>query len=295
MSKIEKAIRKIKLARDQTGDKQAGNRREQKRVRAIALTEQSITSDFPEHNHGKIVEVDQEVLRDAGLIAPEYHEKMLADQFREIKRPLIASAYGKRVARVEDGNLIMISSAMPGEGKTFTSINLALSIAQEQDLTVLLVDADVAKPQISEIFGVSEVPGLLDILEGQPQAPEALVIRTNIEGLSFLPAGALRDNATELLSGSRMDDVVQQLATRFPQRVIVFDTPPLLQTSEAKVLVNLAGQVVLVVKAESTPQGAVAEALHILGGEKAVSLVLNQSRTAGEKDRYKYGYGYGFD
>jgi receptor protein-tyrosine kinase len=280
---------------DQAGDKQVGNHRERERVTAIALTGQSITSEFPEYNHDKIVEVDQEVLRDAGLIAPEYHEKMLADQFREIKRPLIASAYGKRVAQVEDGNLIMISSAMPGEGKTFTSLNLALSIAQEQDLTVLLVDADVAKPQISEIFGISEVPGLLDILEGQPRALEALIVRTNIEGLSILPAGAPRTNATELLSGSRMDNVVQQLATRFPQRVIVFDTPPLLQTSEAKVLANLAGQVILVVKAESTPQGAVAEALHILGDEKAVSLVLNQSRTAGEKDRYKYGYGYGFD
>lgn len=295
MSKIQKALNKIKSMADQAGDKQVGNHRERERVTAIALTGQSITSEFPEYNHDKIVEVDQEVLRDAGLIAPEYHEKMLADQFREIKRPLIASAYGKRVAQVEDGNLIMISSAMPGEGKTFTSLNLALSIAQEQDLTVLLVDADVAKPQISEIFGISEVPGLLDILEGQPRALEALIVRTNIEGLSILPAGAPRTNATELLSGSRMDNVVQQLATRFPQRVIVFDTPPLLQTSEAKVLANLAGQVILVVKAESTPQGAVAEALHILGDEKAVSLVLNQSRTAGEKDRYKYGYGYGFD
>lgn len=295
MSKIQKALKKIKSMADQAGDKQVGNHRERERVTAIALTGQSITSEFPEYNHDKIVEVDQEVLRDAGLIAPEYHEKMLADQFREIKRPLIASAYGKRVARVEDGNLIMISSAMPGEGKTFTSLNLALSIAQEQDLTVLLVDADVAKPQISEIFGISDVLGLLDILEGQPRVLEALIVRTNIEGLSILPAGAPRANATELLSGSRMDNVVQQLATRFPQRVIVFDTPPLLQTSEAKVLANLAGQVILVVKAESTPQGAVAEALHILGDEKAVSLVLNQSRTAGEKDRYKYGYGYGFD
>jgi len=295
MSKIHKALQKIKASGNQAGKKRSGNRHEEERVTPIVLTGQSMMGEFLEHKDGKIVDIDQEALRDAGLIAPECHERMIADQFREIKRPLIASAYGKRVTQVEDGNLIMISSAMPGEGKTFTSVNLALSIAQEQDLTVLLVDADVAKPHVSEVFGVSEAPGLLDILEGQPRALEELVVRTNIEGLSILPAGVPRANATELLSGSRMDNVVQHLATRFPQRVVIFDTPPLLQSSEAKVLANLAGQVVLVVKAESTPQGAVAEALHILGDEKAVSMVLNQSRTAGEKDRYKYGYGYGFD
>jgi len=295
MSKIQKALQKIKASGNRAGKKRSGNRHEEERVTPIVLTGQSMMGEFLEHKDGKIVDIDQEALRDAGLIAPECHERMIADQFREIKRPLIASAYGKRVTQVEDGNLIMISSAMPGEGKTFTSVNLALSIAQEQDLTVLLVDADVAKPHVSEVFGVSELPGLLDILEGQPRALEALIVRTNIEGLSILPAGVPRANATELLSGSRMDNVVQHLATRFPQRVVIFDTPPLLQSSEAKVLANLAGQVVLVVKAESTPQGAVAEALHILGDEKAVSMVLNQSRTAGEKDRYKYGYGYGFD
>lgn len=295
MSKIQKALQKIKASGNQAGKKRSRNRHEEERVTPIVLTGQSMMGEFLEHKDGKIVDIDQEALRDAGLIAPECHERMIADQFREIKRPLIASAYGKRVTQVEDGNLIMISSAMPGEGKTFTSVNLALSIAQEQDLTVLLVDADVAKPHVSEVFGVSEAPGLLDILEGQPRALEELVVRTNIEGLSILPAGVPRANATELLSGSRMDNVVQHLATRFPQRVVIFDTPPLLQSSEAKVLANLAGQVVLVVKAESTPQGAVAEALHILGDEKAVGMVLNQSRTAGEKDRYKYGYGYGFD
>jgi Mrp family chromosome partitioning ATPase len=90
-----------------------------------------------------------------------------------------------------------------------------------------------------------------------------------------------------------MEDIVQQLVTRFPQRIVIFDTPPLLQTSESKVLANMAGQIVLVIKAESTSQGAVAEALQVLGGEKAVNLVLNQSRTAENKNRYEYGYGYG--
>ena len=186
----------------------------------------------------------------------------------------------------------MVTSALAGEGKTFTSLNLAISIAQEQDLTVLLVDGDVAKPYISEVFGVSEMSGLLDLLQGDSRGPESLVVQTDMKGLSILPAGAPRSDANELLSGSRMENIVQQLVSRFPQRIVIFDTPPLLQTSESKVLASMAGQIVLVVKAESTSQGAVAEALQVLGGEKTVNLILNQSRTAGIENRYEYGYGY---
>ncbi len=292
MSKIQDALRKIQSDASQKSVKRGGgDRGEFAQVSAITPVAQAMANDRSEQSHGTTVIISQEALRDAGLIAPEYDEKMLADQFREIKRPLIASAFGKRVTRVEDGNLIMISSAIAGEGKSFTSVNLALSIAQEQDITVLLVDADVAKPHISEIFGVSEMPGLLDILDGQSQSLDALILATNIEGLDILPAGAPRSNTTELLSGSKMDSVVQQMATACSNRVVLFDTPPLLQTSEAKVLANLAGQIVLVVKAESTPQGAVAEALHILGEEKTVNLVLNQSRAAGKTGGYEYGYG----
>jgi len=237
--------------------------------------------------------VDQKALRDAGLISPDYHEQLLADQYRDIKRPLIASAFGKRAVKVEDGNLIMVTSALPGEGKTFTSINLAISIAQEQDVNVLLVDADVAKPHISTVLGVGTMPGLLDILEGAVESPESVVVPTDMEGLSVLPSGMPRLHATELLSGFRMEALIKKLATRIPNRIIVFDTPPLLRTSESKVLASMAGQVVLVVKAEDTPQGAVGEALHVLGEDKAVNLILNQSRKAGSQNEYTYGYGYG--
>lgn len=290
MSKIQDALRKLQSSGDKSPAGPQGSGRE--RFARVAAAGQRTSTVFPDYHHGKIIEIDQESLRDVGLIAPDYHERMLADQFREIKRPLIANAYGKRVAKVEDGNLIMITSALSGEGKTFTTVNLALSIVQEQDLTVLLVDADVAKPEVSDIFGVSEMPGLLDVLEDQKHSLESLIVPTTMEGLSILAAGAPRSNATELLSGSAMESVVRQLATRFPQRVILFDTPPLLQTSEAKVLASLAGQTVLVIKAESTSQGAVAEALQILGEEKPVNLVLNQSRSATRDDRYGYGYGF---
>lgn len=242
---------------------------------------------------GLVAEVDQEVLRDAGLIAPEYHEQLLADQYRDIKRPLIANAYGKRVAKVEDGNLIMVTSALPGEGKTFTTVNLAISLAQEQDLTVLLVDADVAKPHVSSVFGLSKLPGLLDFLDGSQQRLNPLIVPTNMQGLSVLPAGAPRSNATELLSSSRMEKLVRQLIADLPRCIMLFDTPPLLRTSESKVLTHMAGQIVLVVKAGSTSQAAVAESLRILGDVKAINLVLNQTPQAETTQQYGYGYGYG--
>ena len=277
MSKIQAALQKLKSEGGRT---------------IIPIAEQAAAGERRKIVRGsEIVEIDLESLRFAGLIAPECDEHMIANQFREIKRPLIANAYGKRVARVENGNLIMITSSVSGEGKTFISLNLAISIALEQDLTVLLVDADVAKPHISEVVGISEMPGLLDYLDAQQQSPESLVIPTDIEGLSILPSGAPRENATELLSGSRMQNFVQQLATNDLQRVVIFDTPPLLQTSESRVLLDLAGQAVLVVKAESTSLGAVSDALRILGDDNAVNLVLNQSRTAGMNNQYDYGYG----
>ena len=116
---------------------------------------------LPERDAEHYVQVDRDKLRAAGLMAPETQSRLMADQYRLIKRPLLDNAVGKNAATVEDGNLIMISSALSGDGITFTCINLALSMASEKDMTILLVDADVAKPHISKIFGVSQQPGLI--------------------------------------------------------------------------------------------------------------------------------------
>ncbi len=241
--------------------------------------------------HALTIELNQKALRNAGLIAPGYHEQMLADQYRNIKRPLIANAYGKRVAKVKDGNIIVVTSALPGEGKTFTAINLAMSVAQEQDYSALLVDADVAKPQISNVFGLGDAPGLLDLLDGSETQIQSLVVGTDVQGLCVLPAGKPRHNATELLSSSRMEALTQELASKYPQQISVLDTPPLLQTSESRVISNAAGQVVLVVKAEGTSQVAVEEALQVLGDDSVVNLVLNQSRSTAGIGHHDYGYG----
>jgi protein-tyrosine kinase len=239
------------------------------------------------------IDVDTDELQKEGLFAPEEFEREIADQYRQIKRPLIASAFGKRAAKVDGGTIIMITSANASEGKTFSSINLALSMAQERDHYVLLVDADVAKPHISRVFGLGDQPGLLDLVEDPDILPESLVVGTNVKGLSILPAGKPRDNANELLSSNRMEQVVKEFAARYPNRVVLFDSPPLLETAEAKVLLELAGQVVVVVRAERTTQSAVHEALYMIKAEKAVNFVLNQCRATTGQGNYVYGYGYG--
>lgn len=246
--------------------------------------------DLASGGNGVQVTIDFAALREAGLLPPKDEERALAGQYREIKRPLLANAFGKRVVPVEDGRLMVVTSAIAAEGKTFTAINLALSMAQEQDYSVLLVDSDIVKPQISDAVGLRNEPGLLDLLEDHTLDPRDYISPTNEKRLSVLPAGSPRPHASELLSSRRMEEVVRFLADWDTRRVILFDAPPLLRTAEAKVIASLAGQIILIVKSESTPQGAVLEAIQTLNPNQAVNIVLNQSMS-GAAD-YNYGYAY---
>ncbi len=238
----------------------------------------------------KIVKIDRAALRSAGLAPNPAQERRLASEYRNIKRPLLASALGRGgAARLPAGNILMVASALPGEGKTYTSINLAMSIALERDITVLLADADLAKPHISRTFGVEGEPGLLDVLRGDVEDVESAIIPTDVPGLSILPAGRRTDMATELLASNRMEHVIAELNRRDPNRIALFDSPPLLLTSESRVLATLVGQIVIVVRAGSTPQKAVLDALGALGEGRPIGLVLNQ-REGATTDTY-YGYG----
>ncbi len=290
MGKIQKALGKIRRTRMKAQHDRDDRPDIDDSVIVAKLIDRGAKEDTYDVSD-KCLHVDNEALRNAGLIAPEYHEQLLANQYREIKRPLIAHAFGKHAAQIEGGNLIMVSSALSAEGKTFTSINLALSMAHERDHSVLLVDADVAKPDTSEMFGAADELGLLDFLD-EPDVPiQSLILPTDVDNLSLLPAGRPRQHATELLASAAMEDVCETLARLSEGHIIIFDSPPLLQTSEAKVLASLAGQIVIVVRAEITSQDAVAGALAALDEGKAVTLVLNQARAGlGE---YQYGYGYG--
>jgi protein-tyrosine kinase len=229
-------------------------------------------------------------LREAGLLSPSYEGFKLAREYRHIKRPLIARAFGRGTVRLPKGYLIMVASAVSGEGKSFTAVNLALSLSLEKDLRVLLVDADVVKPQISRVLGLSHAPGLLDVLRDQDLDVERVIRPTNIATLSVLPAGKASAEATELLASHRMEQVVTTLGEHDGQRIVLFDSPPLLQTNESQALAQLVGQVVVVVQAQSTPQPMLLDALEILKDHPGVSLVLNRTQHPMGTPNY-YGYG----
>jgi protein-tyrosine kinase len=241
------------------------------------------------------VHVDKTALREQGLYPPADEERLIAAQYRQIKRPLVINAKGGGATIGPNTKVIMVASALPGEGKTFTSINLSMSLAQEKDIEVLLADADVTTNKLSAIFGADKHPGLLECLEDEAFDPESLVLPTDVPGLSFLPAGNPCDNATELLASVRMQKVLRQLNRISARRIVVLDSSPLLATTESRVLASLVGQVVLVVRAGHTPQRAVLEAISQLGGDSWIGLILNQSESnRNRQDGYGYGYGNGY-
>jgi exopolysaccharide/PEP-CTERM locus tyrosine autokinase len=238
------------------------------------------------------IDIDFGSLKKQGFITPDTGASQIAEEFRVIKRPIIRNALGRSGARVRNGNLVMVTSALPGEGKTFTSLNLALSIASEIDSTVLLVDGDVAHPSIPTLLGAPHGPGLLDLLTRDDLNFGEALVKTNVDKLSILPAGTRHRRSTELLASEQMAALLREMASRYPDRIVIFDSPPLLATTEARVLASSMGQIVMVVAADATSQHAVNQALSTIEGSEIVLMVLNKaSRT--DVGTY-YGY-YGKD
>jgi protein-tyrosine kinase len=233
------------------------------------------------------VDLDLAGLLARGYVTPNASRTPLAEQFRIIKRPLIANASGRGADMVSHGNRIMVTSAMPGEGKSFTALNLAMSIAMELDLHVLLVDADVARPSLMQVLGLPPGPGLLDLLTQPGMAMSAALLRTNVDKLSLLPSGSAHPRATELLASDAMERLLDEMGQRYPDRLIIFDSPPLLPTTESRVLATLMGQVV-VVQAGRTLQSQVDQALATIDACPVKLLVLNQA-TGTELDIYSPG------
>lgn len=292
MSKIQNALRKI-----QAGGKSPArvdvDSAETSQVATIVMQPATDKDDLESYD-GRLVTVDRALLRSAGLLAPEDQERYIADQYRIIKRPILDLASGVSADRPDHANLIMVASALPGDGKTFNAINIALSIATEKDTSVLLVDADVAKPHISQLFGMEKEPGLIDVLVEGSMKISDVVVRSDVPGLSLLPAGREDEHATELLASRRMAMVATELSQAVPNRVVIFDSPPLLVTSESRVLASCMGQIALVVCAGKTPQQAVLNAVEDLDKSKAINLILNQAGSSfGDGTYGNYGYGYG--
>jgi exopolysaccharide/PEP-CTERM locus tyrosine autokinase len=242
----------------------------------------------------KQVEVDLVRLAAMGYLTPSANRTRLADEFRVLKRPLLNNVLGKSVAPSERANLIMITSSLPGEGKTFTSINLAISISMELDCRVLLIDADVARPALLDRLALPPTPGLLDLLTNPALSMSDVLLKTNIERLSIMPAGAPNPHATELLASESMSSLLEELSTRYSDRVIVFDGPPLLASTESRVLATRMGQVVVVVEAEKTSQHSVAESMAALEACPIVLPVLNKTSVS-QVGSYYGSYGAKYD
>lgn len=256
-----------------------------------------ISQDFSK----KTISVSRKVILDldaiaaAGIVSPNAPRSQIADQYRVIKRPLITNAMGRGASTIENGNLIMVTSALAGEGKSFSAINLAMSIATELDNTVMLVDADVARPSVLRMLGLPASPGLLDLLVGDVDDLSSVLLKTNIDKLTLLPSGTPHLRATELLASDAMSQLIKNIANRYSDRIIIFDSPPLLLTTESRVLATHMGQIVMVVHAEKTLQADVQHALSSIEACPVKLMVLNQARSGSQGGYGGYGgYGYGY-
>lgn len=294
MSFVEKALNRLKqqdMAASPVGRLTGNFAEAQAQERRDTATAQRHELDLPA-SHGKTIALDRQRLRAEGFLAPEKYERQMADEYRRIKRPLLANAFGIGATRVDNGRLVAVTSAVAGEGKTHTCINLALSLSTERDRTVLLVDGDVPKPHISRLFGVADQPGLLDALSEHRMPLDSLLIRTDIPRLALLPAGRWTEHATELLSSDRMRILCEELGSRYPDRIILFDSSPLLAATESQAICAVVGQVVLVIAENSTARAHVRDAVALLDEQKPVNAVLNKSRRA-SLGSYYGGYGHG--
>jgi protein-tyrosine kinase len=235
------------------------------------------------------IHLDLDRLRSNGLVIPG-ETSPIAEEYRLIKRPLLLNAFGPD--QVDRGNLLMVTSARPGEGKTFTAVNLALSMLSEQDVTVLLIDGDAINPTVPKVLGFDFDLGLTDVLADERLDLADVLIRTNIEKLSILPAGRRHPLANELLASARMSAFVDEVAARYKDRIIIFDSPPVLATTDPTVLALHVGQVAFVVEAEGTGKAAIEESLRVLGSCRHLGLILNKARRSNQLYGYN-GYYYG--
>lgn len=223
-----------------------------------------------------IQRIDRAMLAEKGMLVPGAPIGALAEEFRLVKRQLLLGA--RAIADAGDpqrARLILVGSGKPGDGKTYCAINLAISLAAERDVEIVLVDADFAKPDVMATLGAEDSAGLLDILGDPALDPEDCVVRTDVPQLSLLPAGKRSHADTELLASRRTGEVIERLLAANPKRIIVFDTPPTLAASPASVLASLVGQVMLVVRADRTTEADVRQAVALLDGCDSINLVLN--------------------
>jgi receptor protein-tyrosine kinase len=242
----------------------------------------------------RIVELDYAKLRDEGRMPPEYSAHQTEEEMRRIKWPLLSTLAGRGSSPAARNQVVLVTSAEPSEGKSYTALNLALSIVRDREMRVILVDGDVALPGITPTLGLEGAVGLIDVLDDPAKDINDVIYRTSVDGLFFVPAGKWNAHSPELIAGSRMPQVMQDLGDRVGNGIVIFDSPPLLATNEAQVATRYVGHVLMVVRADRTEQRAVLDALALVDKSTPVSTVLNgveASLLSKYYGHYYYGYG----
>lgn len=242
---------------------------------------------------GPLHSVDREGLTTAGFVLPDGPVSGISEEFRIVKRQLLIGARGNGADAIERGNRILVCSAHPGDGKTFCAVNLALSMAAEKDIEVLLIDADFAKPSIVSTLGLPDGPGFMDVLADPALSVESCVMRTEFPSLAVLPAGSRTNNDTEYLASAQTAQILDTLTAGNPNRILLFDSPPLLAASPAAVLAGQVGQALMVVRADKTNENALRDAANLLKACAHVQLLLNGVKFSASGRRFGNYYGKG--
>jgi protein-tyrosine kinase len=235
--------------------------------------------------------IDFDMLEQKGFVSTNTERRLINEEYRAIKRKLLDNAFGPLSKSLKNSNIIMVTSSRPGEGKTFTAINLALSIALEQDKTVLLVDADVLRPNVMKTLELENKQGLMEYLLGEKENISEVMCRTSLDNLRIISAGKSHHLSTELLASQRMFDAVEEFANRYTDRVVIVDTPPMLGINETTILANLAGQAIVVTEEARTKLVDIQNAVKQLNPDMAIGFIVNKSEQS-TTDSASYGYYY---
>jgi protein-tyrosine kinase len=298
VSIIEKALDKQLSAQDTTAVPEKHHPAEKQSQfgsipeRAVAEVIAEDKSQLINESASRSVNLDLADLEKRHFVSLSAKRRVINEEFSVIKRKLINNAFGPLSNSLKHSNLILVSSSRPGEGKTFTSINLALSIALEQDKTVLLVDTDVLRPQVAKTLGFESELGLTDYLSSDNIDVQDIIISTNVERLKIISAGKAHHLSTELLASEKMAELVHEFATRYKDRIVLFDAPPLLGVNETAVVAMMCGQAIIVIEENKSKLAEIEQSIALIPPEIAVGFVINKAHRTQVGD-YGYGYYYG--
>lgn len=255
----------------------------------------SVSNNDSNIDSGRCIKIDEDRLNEKNILTLNNDNVLVAEEFRLIKRSLLINAFTGGENAISNGNIIMVTSSQPDEGKTYCALSLALSMAKEKDLNVLLVDADVAKPDIMNTVGAKGGKGLIDVIGDDSIDLSECIVKTDIKNLSILPAGKKHSFTTELLASEKMGKLIDELAQRYHDRVIVIDSPPVLASSASSVLAMHVGQILFIVEADRTSEEEVKEALQLVKNCKNINMILNKAQIHTGNKRFGSYYGYGYN